>query len=330
MSVAAETPAPTDNFEAAFAMLTSTDESKREEGLAAPAQTPVADPPATGDSGAAPESTPTTETPPVPQPQEGSSSDGGASHSGEPAAPAEGVSATPAAGAAPAAPAAAQPNPDDEILNRLAELVRKPAPQAPVAPTPAPTAPPASPEPPAEIYSDEEKSFLADYDKEWGDVSKGEALKRRAEYQAVVQHVFTEIGKQLGPLLETVQELATRTHLSDLKSTVTDYDDVRDKVVEWVETQPTYLQVAYKHVINEGTVEEVADLIQRFKASTGTQLAAPAAAPAPAAKKETALPPAAKQAAASLAPVSSKRSGVVAPVNPDDFDGAFAVAAKDL
>lgn len=336
---------PSDNFEAAFAMLTATDESKREEGLTpatVPNEASVAPAAENGHAEGAPKSTPTTETP-----SEASSPSEGASSTGEPgsagsAAAAEGE-ASPVAAAAPdpsqsaaastsGAAASSAPNPDDEILNRLAALVRQPAQREPAAPAQAaPVAPqPASAPEQPEIYSPDEKQFLADYDKEWGDVSRGEMLKRRAEYRDLVSFVFDQVSQQLKPVAETLAELATRTHLSDLKSTVSDYDEVRDKVVDWVKTQPTYLQVAYNHVINEGTVDEVADLINRFKAATGTQLAAPAATPAPAAKKETALPPAAKQAAASLAPVSSKRSGVVAPVSPDDFDGAFAAAAKDL
>jgi hypothetical protein len=89
------------------------------------------------------------------------------------------------------------------------------------------------------------------------------------------------------------------------------------------------LQAAYKHVINSGTVDEVVDLINRWRTETGTPLQ-PQAQPAPAAKKATELPAAAKQAVAALAPVSSKRSSVPQTVDEGDFDSAFAAFAGKM
>ena len=151
---------------------------------------------------------------------------------------------------------------------------------------------------------------------------------RKAEYRDLVGYIFSQIGGALKPISETVQELGTRTHLSDLHSKVNDYDDVRDKVVDWVEKQPAYLQPAYKHVITQGTVDEVADLINRYKLDAGVK-AAPAVV-APVKKPETELLPATKQAAAALAPVSSKRSAVVQAIDPSDFGAAFAEFASKM
>jgi hypothetical protein len=216
------------------------------------------------------------------------------------------------------APAAAKPN-EDEVLRRLARLVEEKQPEQP-APQPAQQQP--------QIYSADEQEFLASYEKEWPDVSRAESLRRRAEYRELVGYVLTEFAKELRPLAETVQVLSQRTHLSDLKSTVEDYDTVRDNVISWVEQQPTYLQVAYKHVIENGTVDEVADLVGRYKRETGAS-ATPASAPA-ARRADTELPSATKQAAAALAPVSSKRSAVVQASDPDDFESAFASFASKM
>ena len=117
-----------------------------------------------------------------------------------------------------------------------------------------------------------------------------------------------------------------RTHLNDLHTSINDYDDVRDKVINWVGRQPAYLQAAYNHVIKQGTVDEVADLVNRYKLETGAPTRA-----APASRKtETELPTATKQAAAALAPVSSKRSAVIAGQDPNDFESAFASFADKL
>lgn len=213
-------------------------------------------------------------------------------------------------------PAAEAKMTDDDLLSRLASMVKKAEPE------PAKQTAPAE-EPPA--YSPEESEFLESYLNDWPDVAKAEALRRRAEYQQLLGYVFQEVAKEFRPIMETVKVLSERTHLSDLQTAVTDYGDVRDKVIAWVGTQPAYLQTAYKHVITSGTVDEVADLVDRYKREAGvTQRAAPVS------KKATELPPATKQAAAELAPVSSKRSAVVQAADPSDFEAAFATFAEKL
>lgn len=210
---------------------------------------------------------------------------------------------------------------DDDILARFAELVQKQAKQP--EPEPAKTAP--EEEPKADIYSEEERNLLTEYEKDWPDVSKAETLKRRGEYNDIVAYVFEQIGAQMRPLMETVEALSTQTHLTQLHERVEDYDDVRENVLSWVEEQPAYLQAAYKQVIHQGTVDEVTDLIDRYRRDTGTAQAAPAPR-----KQETELPSATKQAAASLAPVSSKRSAIAQPDDPNDFASAFEKFAEKL
>jgi hypothetical protein len=207
---------------------------------------------------------------------------------------------------------------DKAVLARLAALVNKAPAPAPVEPQRAPAPPPAP-----NLYSPEEQEFLASYDKDWNDVVKGEALKRRAEYNFLAQHIFGEFSKVVAPLMEQVRELSTRTHLGDLEATVPDYNDVRDRVVDWVGKQPEYLQVAYNRVIQQGTVDEVKDLISRWRTENGGAAPAASKASAPAKKQDTELPSATKQAADELAPVGSKRSVVQSGSDPNDFEGAF-------
>jgi hypothetical protein len=208
---------------------------------------------------------------------------------------------------------------DDDLLARLAALVKQ-TPAKKEEPEPEPTAQ-AEPEP--EIYTADEKALLSEYEKDWPDVAKAEALRRRAEYRDLVNHVFREVAKELGPISQTLRTLAERTHLSDLHEKVEDYDDVRDKVVDWVNNQPSYLQNAYKHVIQQGTPDEIADLVARYKNET-----APTQPATTTRKTEAELPATTKQAVAALAPVSSKRSTIVQADDPNDFEGAFAAFAK--
>lgn len=210
----------------------------------------------------------------------------------------------------------------DAILARLAKVVK-------AAPADAPPAPAADePEP---IYTAEEQQLLEEHEKEWGDMARGEALKRRAEYRAVMNHVFGEVSKVLEPIREMVESMATRTHIADIKDKVGEYSPEEvDAVTSWAKEQPKYLQDAYMGVIEGGTASEVADLVSRYREATGTQPAGAPAAPA-ASRGEAELSETAKQAAQSLAPVDSKRSVVTQPEDQADFDGAwqrFATAEK--
>ena len=287
----ADTTAPETNFEDAFAALANLEQAAQGDAGEEPAKKPD-EAPAAVEGEPAP-----AETPPA----------------AAEAAPAE----TP-----PAPEAPKEPPPSDDVLARLAQLV-KDTPQQPAAPAPQPAP---QPQP---LYADDEVAYLQNYDKEWPDVSRAESLKRRGEHQQLINYVFNEVATELRPLMETVATLSQRTFLTDLSSKVEDYDTVRDAVIDWVGTQPEYLQHAYNRVIESGSVEEIADLIGRYKRDTGAVAAQ--SAPAPATKKvDTELPPATKQAAAALAPVSSKRTVVPQAVDPTDFEAAFASFASKV
>lgn len=210
---------------------------------------------------------------------------------------------------------------DDELLDRFARIVKEKAPAA----DETHQVPHDQQQQP--YYTEEEAKFLQDYEKDWPDVAKAEALRRRAEYRDLVGYVFQEVAKEIMPMMDMVRTVSERTHLSDLQSSVSDYDAVRDKVIEWANNQPPYLRAAYNHVIQQGTVDEVVDLVNRYKQATGS--AQRAAAPA-SRRMETELPTATKQAAAALAPVSSKRSAVIAGQDPNDFESAFTSFADKL
>lgn len=226
-----------------------------------------------------------------------------------------------------AEPTAKEPEQDDtqDVLARLAALVKTTPPPKQDTEQEAVAEPAATSELEPELYTDEEKKLLTEYESDWPDVAKAEALRRRGEYRGLVNHVFSEIAKELGPITQTLKILAERTHLNDLREKVEDYDDVRDNVIGWVNNQPAYLQNAYKHVIQQGTPDEIADLVARYKKETAPST--PTVVPL---KQETELPATTKQAVAALAPVSSKRSTVVQADDPNDFEGAFAAFAKQL
>lgn len=188
------------------------------------------------------------------------------------------------------------------------------------------------------LYTADEQAVLTKYQEDWPDVSKAEALMRRAEYKDLVGYIFQQVRAELAPLQDFVSTQAPRTQYSEITKLVPDYDDVRDKTLEWVDSQPAYLKAAYKNVTDNGSPEEVADLINRFKKETSyVPPAAPASPALPAAGAATpttpavpakpaapALPAAATKAAAKLAVVKTGRTEQESGTSDDDFDGAFA------
>jgi hypothetical protein len=136
--------------------------------------------------------------------------------------------------------------------------------------------------------------------------------------------VFNEVASTLRPLMQQLRTLEERTQLADLYAVEPEYNTLRDQVVNWIDTQPAYIRPAYERVRDQGTAEEVADLIRRYKQETG-MMAAPNGngASRAAARAEPELAPATRRAAAALAPVGSKRSVVVQADDPNNFDAAF-------
>ena len=183
--------------------------------------------------------------------------------------------------------------------------------------------------------SAEQLAKVQQFEKDFPDVAEASAIVRRAEYQQIVKHVFNEVEKvnaardaQLAPFITLVQNLAERTHVGDLKTAVPDYDKLDVKALAaWVGKQPAYLRPAYDSVMKTGTAEDVKDLVNRFYAETGVKQAVidPKVAAAAAAAEAVR-----QKAIKALAPVADKRVGAVAAEEPKDFDSAFGVFAKEL
>jgi hypothetical protein len=262
-----------------------------------------------------------------------------------PAAPVEGAQAAeglelpdPAAPAVPeadkaaadAAAAAAKAN--DDFMKRFGALMEaaKPAPAADTRqPQPQPTEP--------ALFSEAEATQLQAFYTEWPDVAQAAQVMMRGMVTQMSRRLMADMAGTLAPYLQTIDALATNSQVNELEAKVPGYDKVIDQLIPWVEKQPKYLQPAYQHVIQQGTSDEVIDLIERFKRETGSPAAATpqapvggAASPAPqSVKKVTELSPAARQAAAALAPISSKRANASSVmIGSQDFDGAFAEAVR--
>jgi hypothetical protein len=229
-------------------------------------------------------------------------------------------------------------------------------PAEPPAPAPTPQPPPqaeAQPQPPLQpqpqpqpqqyqeppLFNAEEVTQLQQFYTDWPDVARATETMVKGIMTQTVRRMYADMAASLSPYLQTVDTLADRSQLSELHEHVSDYDTVASQLTTWAAKQPAYLRSAYEHVIKSGTAAEVVDLINRYKQDMQSTAPAhsgvPGSQPAPAVSA-TAAPvpspapapvnPALAAAAARLAPVSTKRTNVVAP--PTDFDSAFAEFAR--
>jgi hypothetical protein len=182
------------------------------------------------------------------------------------------------------------------------------------------------------LYTTDELAAVEKHRKEWEEVSNAEALIRRGEYHALVKHIFDQVATVYGPVLQYFEQRSPKDQYADLKGLVPDYDAVRDQAVAWAQGQPSFLKTAYNRVIEDGSPEEVRDMIDAFRKATGYK--APAASGAPVVAAVVAAPPDPKKLAAvtALKPVTTGRTeSNSSAADPNDFDSAFkefAVATK--
>lgn len=188
--------------------------------------------------------------------------------------------------------------------------------------------------------TDDDKTAVAEVEKEWPDVHKGVGVLLRQQAHNLEQKfaktlyaVVQRVGELVNPALEAHNMTAQEKHFAEIRGAHSDFDTLTPKVEEWIAKQPDYLKGPMKSVLDQGTSTQVNDLYTRYKqANPAAAPAAPATTTpaAPAASTTPAVPDAAAlAAAAALAPV---KSGGASPkpgagvVDKSDFAGAFAEA----
>lgn len=195
-----------------------------------------------------------------------------------------------------------------------------------------PPAPALAPEPePVQVYTPEEKTELDTLSKDWPDIVRLFTLLARQQQVDTLNYAFSEVGKVLTPLQASVATYNSNDHLGAILEAHSDYEQVYQPVLDWVEKQPGFLKEAYQNVVKQGTAEDVSMLIQRFKDETkwvsapsqGAGESRPASAASTPAQQQTGLSEAAKKAAKAMGAVGTKRGASSAAQDPLDFDGAW-------
>lgn len=186
------------------------------------------------------------------------------------------------------------------------------------------------------VLTEEQNQVIASFEKEWPDVAA--AMKIRNEHQIAsletrfaraLTSIVGKLYEDIAPLATSIANVEGNSFREQVLKAHADYDTIYPQLEGWIAKQPAYLTEAFKRVYNEGNVQEVSDLVNRFKEANGTQ-PKPQGSPTPA-SPIPAVPTkeqvAAKTKAGELAPVSGQRTAPNPLVeDANDFEGAFLQA----
>lgn len=119
----------------------------------------------------------------------------------------------------------------------------------------------------------------------FGDFSEDALAKGIATL--VSQQVEARVGKALEPLHQKQAVDATKSHYDAIYTAHPDADSLAEskELSDWIGSQPSFVQAAYRQVLETGTTQDVIELFDRFKAASGAQSPA---VPDPAATKAAA------------------------------------------
>ena len=186
-----------------------------------------------------------------------------------------------------------------------------------------------------DYLSDEEKTELETYEKDWSEVSRAEQIKRDAHLRHVQDVVYSDVASALAPLVEQFRTMQVEAHFNSIRSRHEDFDSIKDDVKNWVAEQPEFLRPTLEQVLEKGSADQVSELIDTYKQTKETTGAAPNK-PASSVngngdqkppKKPARKPPSESARRATSAAPSAKRSSPPKTKDPDNFDGAFEEAA---
>ena len=237
----------------------------------------------------------------------------------------------------PAEEKPAEEKPAEEKPAEEKPAEEKPAEEKPAEEKPAEEKPAAAAEPsiddqfPDPQFTEDEQKVLTEFEKNWDEIAPAFNLKLKNAVAAVeakaartIAKVVQNIYADFTPLINSHLKSEATSFRGEVLKAHDDYDTVYPKLDSWIKTHPAYLQSGLLKAYNEGTAEEVIDLVSRYKQANGVKPQAPAPA-APEPKK-----PAAASAAA-LAPVDTKRTAPKpSGADPEDYDSAFDEAAASL
>lgn len=126
--------------------------------------------------------------------------------------------------------------------------------------------------------TDDQKAALKTYEEEFDVVSKMEGIKREAALGALKKELQTTLDTwkaeltnqfttQIAPALSLKEDIDQASHFDAIRQGHADFETHRDSgaILKWIEAKPKYLQASLKQTYEQGSAEDVVDLITDFK-----------------------------------------------------------------
>jgi hypothetical protein len=122
-----------------------------------------------------------------------------------------------------------------------------------------------------EYLTDEEKQTLQTYDDEWGEVSEAEKIRTNAMVRQTRDSILNEVNQALQPIVQHLQEQETKSHFDQIREVHSDFDEIKNGPLQrYVESMSnSMMKRAAEHVLQQGTTQEVIDLVSMYKEENG-------------------------------------------------------------
>lgn len=183
----------------------------------------------------------------------------------------------------------------------------------------------------ADLLTEEEKKQLAEYEKDFATVTNMEGLKRKVEitrlekkFDKFIKDILekvTEHGAQIGPIAQRVVRDTEAEHFDTIKDKHNDFEKYRDdgSILGWINEKPAYMRPSLLEAYNNGTAQDVIDLVSDFKKEKNISTVATTDT-----SKVTDLNSKKEERRQALADVSTRRAAVnSSQAISEDFESAF-------
>jgi len=171
----------------------------------------------------------------------------------------------------------------------------------------------------------EELAAEEEYKKDWPEQYAREQRLRAQldDVKALLATTTENLKGQIAPVIQAANVSAEQAHYNSIFAAHADAVAIVPDVEKWIAEQPKFLQPQYNAVLEKGSTAQVIELFDTYKKVTGTTV------------PDTKATEAAVQAEADriarlnkMKTPTSIRTSVTAEEDADDFDSAFAAAAK--
>jgi hypothetical protein len=190
---------------------------------------------------------------------------------------------------------------------------------------------PVKEEPAAPEQTPEEIAAEAQYRKDWPEhAERQDQLKKElAEIKALLATTVENIKGQIAPVIESAHTSAEEKHINTIYGAHADADKIYPDVLKWIDTQPKFLQDAYKQTLEKGSAVSVVELFDTYKTVAGLKATPEEEDPAKKAAEEAAAAEKADRLKR-MEGTGTVRTSATAEEDADDFDSAFDIEAKKL